>query len=108
MTCVTRRTKFCKEALAILPLLYNQKKPGDLEEEDDAIQEELSDGDEELPPSPPPDHIPSSDHTHSPQERIIAEEEDSNPAPPLEDIPIVSSIASGEVPSSSPSRAGGT
>ena len=103
-----KRAKFCKEALAILPLVYDQKKPGDLEEEDDAIQEELSDGDEELPPSPPPDHTPSSVRTHSPQERIVAEEEeDSNPAPPLEDIPIVSSIASDEGPSSSPSRPGG-
>ena len=101
-----KRAKFCKEALAILPLVYDQKKPGDLEKEDDAIQEELSD--EELPPSPPPDHTPSSVRTHSPQERIVAEEEeDSNPAPPLEDIPIVSSIASDEGPSSSPSRPGG-
>ena len=51
-----KRAKFCKEALAIIPLLYDQKKPTDLEEEDDdAIQEELSD-DEELPPSPCADH----------------------------------------------------
>ena len=103
-----KRAKFCKEALAIIPLVYDQKKPTDLEEEDDdAIQEELSDGDEELPPSPPADHTPSSDHAHSPQEGIVAEEEeDSNPAPPLEDIPIGPSIASSEVPTSSPSRGG--
>ena len=54
-----KRAKFCKEALAITPLVYDQKKPTNLEEEDDdAIQEELSDGDEELPPSPPADHTP--------------------------------------------------
>ena len=70
--------------------MYDQKKPTDLEEEEhDAIQEELSDGDEELPPSPPADHSPSYDHTQCPQDGIVAEdEEDSNPAPPLEDIPI--------------------
>ena len=50
---------------------------------------------------------PPSNHTHSPQEGIVAEEEeDSNPAPPLEDIPIGPSIASGEVPTSSPPRGG--
>ena len=102
-----KRAKFCKEALAIIPLVYDQKKPTDLEEEDvDAIQEELSDSDEELPPLSPADHTPSSDHAHSPQEGIVAEdEEDSNPAPPLEDIPIGPSIAN-EVPTSSPSRGG--
>ena len=79
-----KRAKYCKEALSIIPKFYKRQVGEEQaeDEEDDGIQDDISDVEDDLPSSPPRGHTPTDDNKMDAQDEGDSRAKEPTPTHP--------------------------